>query len=54
MTESKDIPNPFEQKTKQMNLIKEKMANVKHKIAIISFVFVYPEDVINNRGLTRE
>ncbi len=50
MTESKDIPNPFE----QMNLIKEKMANVKHKIAIISFVFVYPEDVINNIGLMRE
>ena len=36
MTESKDIPNPFEQKAKQQKLIEEKMANVKHKIAIIS------------------
>jgi len=36
LTESKDIPNPFEQKAKQHELIKEKMANIKHKIAIIS------------------
>lgn len=36
MTENKDVPNPFEQKGKQMELIKEKMANIKHKIAIIS------------------
>jgi ATP-binding protein involved in chromosome partitioning len=36
LTDSKDIPNPFEQKGKQMKLIKEKMANIKHKIAIIS------------------
>ena len=36
LTESKDIPNPFEQKAKQQELIEEKMANVKHKIAIIS------------------
>lgn len=36
LTESKDIPNPFEQKAKQQKLIEEKMANVKHKIAIIS------------------
>ncbi len=36
MTDSKDIPNPFEQKGKQMDLIKGKMAKIKHKIAIIS------------------
>jgi ATP-binding protein involved in chromosome partitioning len=36
LTENKDVPNPFEQKGKQMELIKEKMANIKHKIAIIS------------------
>lgn len=36
MTDTKDVPNPFEQKGKQMKLIKEKMANIKHKIAIIS------------------
>lgn len=36
MTASNDIPNPFEQKAKQQEQIKEKMANVKHKIAIIS------------------
>lgn len=36
MTASNDIPNPFEQKAKQQKLIEEKMANVKHKIAIIS------------------
>ena len=36
MTDTKDVPNPFEQKDKQMELVKEKMANVKHKIAIIS------------------
>jgi len=36
LTESKDIPNPFEQKAKQHELIKEKMVNIKHKIAIIS------------------
>ncbi len=36
MTASNDIPNLFEQKAKQKKLIEEKMANVKHKIAIIS------------------
>ena len=36
MTDTKDVPNPFEQKGKQMDQIKEKMANIKHKIAIIS------------------
>ncbi|MFA9437511.1 MAG: P-loop NTPase, partial [Candidatus Bathyarchaeota archaeon] len=36
MTTSKDIPNPFEEKANQQKLIEEKMANVKHKIAIIS------------------
>ena len=36
LTDTKDVPNPFEQKDKQMELVKEKMANVKHKIAIIS------------------
>lgn len=36
MIASNDIPNPFEQKAKQQKLIEEKMANVKHKIAIIS------------------
>jgi ATP-binding protein involved in chromosome partitioning len=36
LTASNDIPNPFEQKAKQQKLIEEKMANVKHKIAIIS------------------
>ena len=36
MTDSKDVPNPFEQKGKQMELIKGKMAKIKHKIAIIS------------------
>jgi ATP-binding protein involved in chromosome partitioning len=36
LTDTKDVPNPFEQKDKQMELVKAKMANVKHKIAIIS------------------
>ncbi len=36
MTTSKDIPNPFEEKANQQKLIEEKMAYVKHKIAIIS------------------
>ena len=36
LTDTKDVPNPFEQKDKQMELVKEKMANIKHKIAIIS------------------
>jgi ATP-binding protein involved in chromosome partitioning len=36
LTDTKEIPNPFEQKDKQMELVKEKMTNVKHKIAIIS------------------
>jgi len=36
LTEPKDVPNPFEEKDNQLKLIKEKMANVKHKIAIIS------------------
>lgn len=36
MTDTKEVPNPFEQKDKQMELVKEKMTNVKHKIAIIS------------------
>ncbi len=36
MTDTNDVPNPFEQKDKQMELVKEKMANIKHKIAIIS------------------
>ena len=36
MTDTKDIPNPFEQKDQQMELVKAKMANVKHKIAVIS------------------
>ena len=36
MTTSKDIPNPFEEKANQQKLIEEKMANVRHKIAIIS------------------
>ena len=36
LTDTKDVPNPFEQKDKQMELVKEKMAKIKHKIAIIS------------------
>ncbi len=36
MTASNDVPNPFEEKAKQQQLIKDKMANIKHKIAIIS------------------
>ena len=36
MTDTKDVPNPFEQKNQQMEQIKQKMANIKHKIAIIS------------------
>ncbi len=36
LTDTKDVPNPFEQKDKQMELVTKKMANVKHKIAVIS------------------
>jgi ATP-binding protein involved in chromosome partitioning len=31
-----DVPNPWEQKDQQMELIKERMSRVKHKIAVIS------------------
>ena len=31
-----DVPNPWEQKNQQVELIKERMSRVKHKIAVIS------------------
>ena len=36
MTETNDVPNPWEQKTQQMDDIKKRMSQIKHKIAIIS------------------
>ncbi len=36
LTENNDVPNPWEQKDKQMQDIKEKMSQIKHKIAVIS------------------
>ncbi|MCJ7730785.1 Mrp/NBP35 family ATP-binding protein [Candidatus Bathyarchaeota archaeon] len=36
MTENNDVPNPWEQKTQQMDAIKERMSQIKHKIAVIS------------------
>jgi ATP-binding protein involved in chromosome partitioning len=35
MTEN-DVPNPWEQKSQQMEDIKKRMSNIKHKVAIIS------------------
>ncbi len=36
MKDNKEVPNPFEEKDKQKQLITEKMSKIKHKIAIIS------------------
>jgi Mrp family chromosome partitioning ATPase len=36
LTENNDVPNPWEQKEKQMEDIKVKMGQIKHKIAVIS------------------
>ncbi len=36
LAEREDVLNPWEQKDKQMELIKERMREVKHKIAVIS------------------
>ena len=36
MTENNDVPNPWEQKEQEMEGIKDKMSQIKHKIAIIS------------------
>ncbi|MBN2334203.1 Mrp/NBP35 family ATP-binding protein [Candidatus Bathyarchaeota archaeon] len=36
MSGKDDVPNPWEQKDNQMELIKTRMSNVKHKIAVIS------------------
>ncbi|MFH1179340.1 MAG: Mrp/NBP35 family ATP-binding protein [Candidatus Bathyarchaeota archaeon] len=36
MTENNDVPNPWEQKNQQMDAIKERMSQIKHKIAVIS------------------
>ena len=36
MTENNDVPNPWEQKEQEMEGIKNKMSQIKHKIAIIS------------------
>jgi ATP-binding protein involved in chromosome partitioning len=36
LAERDDVPNPWGQKNQQMELIKERMSRVKHKIAVIS------------------
>ena len=36
MTQNNDVPNPWEKKSQDMELIKEKMSQIKHKIAVIS------------------
>lgn len=36
MTENNDVTNPWEKKTQEQDLIKEKMSQIKHKIAVIS------------------
>lgn len=36
MTDNKDIANPWEKKNQEKELIKEKMSQIKHKIAVIS------------------
>lgn len=36
MTVNNDVPNPWEQKSQEMDLIKEKMSRIKHKVAVIS------------------
>ena len=36
MTKNNDVPNPWEQKTQQIDAIKERMSQIKHKIAVIS------------------
>jgi len=36
LAEQKDVPNPLEQRSQQMELIKKRMSRVKHKIAVIS------------------
>ncbi len=36
LADQEDIPNPWEQKNQQMELIKKRMSGVKHKIAVIS------------------
>ena len=36
MTENNDVPNPWEKKHQEEELIKEKMGQIKHKIAVIS------------------
>ena len=36
MTENNDVTNPWEKKNQEQNLIKEKMSQIKHKIAVIS------------------
>ena len=36
MTEKQETPNPWEKREKEMELIKQRMGKIKHKIAIIS------------------
>jgi ATP-binding protein involved in chromosome partitioning len=36
LAERDDVPNPWEQKDHQMELIKKRMGSIKHKIAVIS------------------
>ncbi len=36
MTKNNDVLNPWEQKTQQIDAIKERMSQIKHKIAVIS------------------
>ena len=36
MTENNDVANPWEKKNQEMDLIKDKMSQIKHKIAVIS------------------
>lgn len=36
MTENNDVTNPWEKKNQEQDLIKEKMSQIKHKIAVIS------------------
>ena len=36
MTENNDVTNPWEKKNQEKDLIKEKMSQIKHKIAVIS------------------
>jgi ATP-binding protein involved in chromosome partitioning len=36
LADQNDVPNPLEQRSQQMELIKKRMSRVKHKIAVIS------------------